>query len=73
MVLAPIFWLMWIIQGTGNANFYYAINLVLSVSQIVFMIDCVSAVLKDDYLDKSDKKVALKEEETQQEQPRLIQ
>lgn len=52
MVLAPIFWLMWIYQGTGNANFYYAINLVTTMAQVFFIIDSVSVVLKGDYLEK---------------------
>lgn len=45
-------------KGTGNANFYYAINLVLTVAQIMFMIDGSAAILKDDYL----RKKALKEQ-----------
>jgi len=52
IVLAPIFWVMWIYHGTGNANFYYAINLVTTMGQIWFMTNSLSVVLKNDYLDK---------------------
>jgi len=55
-VLAPIFWVMWIYHGTGNANFYYAINLVLTVAQVMFVIDCLSVVLKEEYMEKRKKK-----------------
>lgn len=48
-VLAPIFWSMWIYQGTGNANFYYAINLALTLAQVMFIIDSIAVVLKEDY------------------------
>ncbi len=58
IVLAPIFWMMWIYQGTGNANFYYAINLVLTVAQIWFINDCIADVLKTDYLQKKAAKEA---------------
>lgn len=51
-VLAPLFWSMWIYKGTGNANFYYAINLVIAVSQIIFVSDAISNVLKVEYLEK---------------------
>jgi len=55
-VLAPIFWTMWIYSGTGNANFYYAISLVVTVAQVMFLIDSLGAVLKDDYLVKKEEK-----------------
>ena len=43
---------MWIYQGTGNANFYYAINLVLTVGQVLIITDAIALVLKDEYLYK---------------------
>jgi len=55
MVLAPIFWLMWIYHGTGNANFYYAINLVSTMGQVWFMTNSLSVVLKSDYWGKKKK------------------
>lgn len=58
LVLAPIFWHMWIYHGTGNANFYYAINLVTTMIQILFMTDCLSVVLKNDYIEKKKAKEA---------------
>jgi len=51
-VLAPIFWLMWIYLGTGNANFYYAINLVSTMAQVLFLTYSLSSVLRNDYLEK---------------------
>eukprot|EP01133_Synstelium_polycarpum_P007238 gene7238-8415_t len=51
-VLAPILWQMWIYQGTGNANFYYTINLVFTLAQVLLIVDAVSVLLKLDYLNK---------------------
>jgi len=48
--LAPVIWHMWIYQGGGNANFYYAINLVFTLCQILMMLDISNAVVKKDYL-----------------------
>lgn len=55
-VLAPIFWTMWIYEGTGNANFYYAINLVSTMAQVFFITDSLALVLKNDYLLKKKNK-----------------
>ncbi|EGC39428.1 hypothetical protein DICPUDRAFT_147853 [Dictyostelium purpureum] len=55
-VLAPILWQMWIIQGTGNANFYYTINLVFTISQVLLIIDALSVLLKLDYVNKMNEK-----------------
>jgi phosphatidylinositol glycan class U len=54
-ILFPILWKMWIYDGTGNANFYYALNLVLSVSQVLFLTEFVSAALKNDHNTKKEK------------------
>ncbi|KYQ96817.1 GPI transamidase subunit PIG-U family protein [Tieghemostelium lacteum] len=54
-VLAPILWQMWIYQGTGNANFYYTINLVFTLSQVLLIVDSLSVLLKLDYLCKINK------------------
>jgi len=58
IVLAPIFWFMWIYYGTGNANFYYAINLVTTTAQVWFITNSLSVVLKNDYLEKKKLKEA---------------
>jgi len=63
-VLAPIFWSMWIYQGTGNANFYYAINLALTLAQVMFIIDSIAVVLKEDYSVKKQAKSVQVEPET---------
>ncbi|GAM23439.1 hypothetical protein SAMD00019534_066140, partial [Acytostelium subglobosum LB1] len=51
-VLAPILWQMWIYQGTGNANFYYTINLVFTLAQVLLIVDSFSVLLKLDYIKK---------------------
>eukprot|EP01132_Coremiostelium_polycephalum_P004123 gene4123-5159_t len=51
-VLAPILWQMWIYQGTGNANFYYTINLVFTLAQVLLIVDSISVLLKLDYVNK---------------------
>ncbi|PRP75220.1 hypothetical protein PROFUN_15942 [Planoprotostelium fungivorum] len=43
--LAPLFWQMWIYNGSGNANFYYAINLVFTFTQVLFVTDVASIVV----------------------------
>jgi len=49
-VLMPIMWRMWIWTGTGNANFYYALTLVIGVVQSFFVVDVMTSVLKRDFL-----------------------
>lgn len=34
-VLAPIMWQMWIVLGTANSNFYFAVTLVYNAAQVV--------------------------------------
>ncbi|ORX90914.1 PIG-U-domain-containing protein [Basidiobolus meristosporus CBS 931.73] len=47
--LAPIFWHLWIYQGSGNANFFYAITLVYGVGQIILIIDVTYAMLRREF------------------------
>ncbi|KAJ2160389.1 hypothetical protein GGF46_002279 [Coemansia sp. RSA 552] len=44
--LAPVFWHLWIEQGSGNANFFYAATLVYVFGQIVLLFDLGSAMLR---------------------------
>ncbi|KAJ2785890.1 hypothetical protein H4R18_000279 [Coemansia javaensis] len=46
--LAPVFWHLWIDQGSGNANFFYAATLVYVFGQIVLLFDLGSAMLRRD-------------------------
>jgi phosphatidylinositol glycan class U len=41
--LLPIMYYLWIYQGSGNANFYYAVTLFLNGAQILFLLDFVKA------------------------------
>lgn len=45
-LLLPLFHHLWLGQGTGNANFFYAITLVLGVSNGAALIDSVYAGLR---------------------------
>lgn len=45
--MAPILWYMWIYAGSGNANFYYAINLVFTFTQVLFVTDVASILVSD--------------------------
>lgn len=38
-VLGPLFYDLWVVTGSGNANFFYAITLVFALAQIVFIVD----------------------------------
>ncbi|KAI8321960.1 PIG-U-domain-containing protein [Martensiomyces pterosporus] len=44
--LAPVFWHLWIEQGSGNANFFYAATLVYVFGQITLLFDLGSAMLR---------------------------
>ncbi|KAI9470179.1 hypothetical protein LPJ78_002976 [Coemansia sp. RSA 989] len=44
--LAPVFWYLWIDQGSGNANFFYAATLVYEFGQISLLFDLGSAMLR---------------------------
>ena len=45
-LLLPLFHHLWLAQGTGNANFFYAITLVFGVSNGAALIDCTYAGLR---------------------------
>lgn len=45
-LLLPLFHHLWLGQGTGNANFFYAITLVFGVSNGAALIDSVYAGLR---------------------------
>ncbi|KAJ1892251.1 hypothetical protein LPJ66_006458 [Kickxella alabastrina] len=44
--LAPVFWYLWIEQGSGNANFFYAATLVYVFGQITLLFDLGGAMLR---------------------------
>ena len=43
--LAPTFYHLWIISGSGNANFFYAITLVYGLAQSIFVTDALYAMM----------------------------
>jgi len=45
--LAPINWYYWISQGSGNANFYFAIILLYNGAQILLVANVTFAFLLD--------------------------
>jgi phosphatidylinositol glycan class U len=50
--LSPIFWYIWIYQGSGNANFFYAITLVFGLGQIILLSDLFFAMIKSEFISK---------------------
>ncbi|KAJ2806203.1 hypothetical protein H4R20_001777 [Coemansia guatemalensis] len=48
IALAPVFWYLWIEQGSGNANFFYAATLVYVFGQITLLFDLGTAKLRRD-------------------------
>ena len=44
--LGPAFLHLWMYAGSGNANFFYAITLVYSLSQIILVADSLYAMLR---------------------------
>jgi GPI-anchor transamidase subunit U len=59
MFLLPVMWRMWVWTGTGNANFYYALNLVIALAQSMLIVDVMSSVLKRDFLIRTKLKEAI--------------
>ena len=45
-LLLPLFKSLWLDQGTGNANFFYASTLVFGLANGAAVIDCVYAGLR---------------------------
>lgn len=49
VVMAPVLWHLWIYAGSANANFYFAITLVISTAQVLFLTDLLFAFVRRDY------------------------
>ena len=45
-LLLPLFHSLWLTQGTGNANFFYASTLVLGMANGAAVVDCIFAGLR---------------------------
>ncbi|KAJ3325714.1 hypothetical protein HDV06_003484 [Boothiomyces sp. JEL0866] len=45
----PLFFNLWIYNGSGNSNFYYAITLLWGVTQTMFCVDLIFAQIKRDF------------------------
>ena len=45
-LLMPLFNHLWLVQGTGNANFFYASTLVFACSNGAALVDCIWAGLR---------------------------
>ena len=45
-LLLPLFYHLWLVQGTGNANFFYASTLVFACANGAALIDCLWAGLR---------------------------
>ncbi|ODV62522.1 GPI-anchor transamidase subunit GAB1 [Ascoidea rubescens DSM 1968] len=50
IILSPIFYYLWIFNGSGNSNFFYAINLVFSIGFTSILTDLVWSYLSLEYL-----------------------
>ncbi|KHN75376.1 Phosphatidylinositol glycan anchor biosynthesis class U protein [Toxocara canis] len=46
VVLSPVMWQMWVVTGSGNANFYFAVTLCYSMAQIFLMTDLLYSDLR---------------------------
>lgn len=45
-LLLPLFHSLWLEQGTGNANFFYASTLVFGLANGAAVVDCIYAGLR---------------------------
>mmetsp|Transcript_303 Transcript_303/g.810 ORF Transcript_303/g.810 Transcript_303/m.810 type:complete len:266 (-) Transcript_303:311-1108(-) len=59
-VLAPIFWHTWIVTGSGNSNFYYALTLAFAAAQVLLLSESMLAVFR---FDRAKRRQALEEQE----------
>ena len=50
-VLGPVFWHAWVVDGAGNANFFYAITLVHGLGQVMVLVDAVYAFRITSFVD----------------------
>jgi len=57
LALAPIMWHIWIMMGTGNANFYFASTLALNTAQIFLITDLLFAQIKREFFLHSGHKI----------------
>ncbi|AJV59065.1 GPI-anchor transamidase subunit gab1 [Saccharomyces cerevisiae] len=49
IVLAPIFYHLWVVLGSGNSNFFYAISLVYALALASILVDLNWAMLRIEY------------------------
>jgi hypothetical protein len=47
---------MWIFTGTGNANFYYALNIAYALGHVLLLADTILNTLKRDHESKKSHK-----------------
>uniref|UniRef100_A0A914DJE6 Phosphatidylinositol glycan anchor biosynthesis class U protein n=1 Tax=Acrobeloides nanus TaxID=290746 RepID=A0A914DJE6_9BILA len=52
LVLTPIMWRLWVVTGSGNANFYFAINFVYTIAQVFLMSDLMHSYLRNQLVEK---------------------
>eukprot|EP00080_Pristionchus_pacificus_P015644 PDM75664.1 hypothetical protein PRIPAC_43800 [Pristionchus pacificus] len=52
IILMPIMWHLWIVSGSGNANFYFGVTLFYNVALIRMAIDLVYSYVKTDLAEK---------------------
>lgn len=54
LLLSPIFYYIWIVLGSGNANFFYSISLIMGGVHILLLMDLLWTKLSIDYYDEND-------------------
>ena len=53
LLLSPIFYYIWIVLGSGNANFFYSISLIMGGVHILLLMDILWTKLSIDYYDEN--------------------
>ncbi|RCK65051.1 GPI transamidase component GAB1 [Candida viswanathii] len=61
LLLSPIFYYIWIVLGSGNANFFYSISLIWGGVHILLMMDLLWTKLSVDYYEENGVDVELEE------------
>lgn len=53
LLLSPIFYYIWIVLGSGNANFFYSISLIMGGVHILLLMDILWTKLSIEYYDEN--------------------
>ena len=69
-MLLPLLHALWLLTGTGNANFFYAATMVYGLNSSLAIMDVLNGALRADFQDALSGKVGVRAEESK---PDIVQ